>query len=151
MKAIFIVGTSHNAYQVRPQNGPPDGADAFKRYLQQVVQSRAMQTIAEEMSNESPQGRQTVGHEVAEERHLSHLLCDPDSSERIALGISKADTDKRELEWLRRLTNAKYPVLFVCGATHVDSFVRHCQKGGLASTIEEQDFEVPLPLEARII
>jgi hypothetical protein len=123
MKAIFIVGTGHQAYQKRPRCGPQDGADAFKRHILQIVQTHACKTIAEEMSTEAPGGCRTVGHEVAKEENLSHILCDPTCLERQALGISKDNTPldiaKREDEWLRRLVySGIYPVLFLCGAHH---------------------------------
>jgi hypothetical protein len=158
MKAIFIVGTNHEGYQIRPQCGPEDGADAFKQHVLQTARTHAVQTIAEEMSWEPLRGRRTVCHEVAKEEHLAHIMCDPTSSERQALGISKENTpldnEKREKEWLRRvkMQSCRYPVLFVCGANHVFSLSRLCQDEGLVPTIVNYDFEAPeIPLERRII
>jgi hypothetical protein len=158
LKTILIVGTSHEAYQIRPQCGPQDGADAFKQYILQTVQTHGVKTVAEEMSVEALRGRRTVCDEVAEEDKLLHILCDPAGSERQALNISKdntpSDDKKRETEWLRRLVAAscRYPVLFVCGAKHVCSFAQLCRDEGLMSTVVRDDFEAPdIPLERRII
>jgi len=158
MKAIFIVGTSHEGYQIRPQCGPQDGADAFKQYVLQTVQTHAVETIAEEISMEGLRGRHTVCDEVAKEEHLFHIMCDPTCSERQVLGISKenspSDNERREKEWLRRLKTplCRYPVLFVCGANHVSSLAQLCRDEGLVPTIVDYDFEVPeIPLERRII
>jgi hypothetical protein len=158
LKAIFIVGTGHEAYQIRPQCGPQDGADAFKQYVLQTVRTHGVQTVAEEMSVEPLRGRRTVCDEVAEEETLFHIWCDPTCSERQALDISKdntpSDDKKRETEWLRRLVAAscRYPVLFVCGAKHVCSFAQLCRDEGLVPTIVNGDFEAPeIPLERRII
>jgi hypothetical protein len=156
-KEIFIAGTSHERYQIRPRSGPQDGADAFKHYILQTIRTRAVQTIAEEMSVEALRGRGTVGAEVANEEKLSHIFCDPTLSERQALGISKANTPldnlNREKEWLHRLAQfCRYPVLFVCGANHVSSLAQLCRGEGLVATIVNCDFEVPgIPLECQIL
>ena len=146
---------SHEQYQIRPQCGPRDGADAFKQYVLQVVRTHAVVTVAEEMSVEALRGRHTVGREVAKEAKLSHLFFDPTVSERKALGISRDDAFSgmlREGEWLRRLKDhSKYPVLFVCGANHVNSFARLCLNEKLTPTILNDDFEADILLECRII
>ena len=131
LRSIFIVGTGHQAYQTRPRCGPQDGADAFKRHIQQMTRMHGCKTIAEEMSVEAMGGCDTVGAEVAKEDNLIHILCDPTCSERKALGISKdntqVDIDKRENEWLKRLErSSEYTVLFLCGANHVYSFAQIC-------------------------
>lgn len=156
MKPIFIVGTSHESYQIRPRCGPQDGADTFKQYISQAARTHSVKTVAEEMSLEALKGRLTVCDEVAKEENLSHILCDPTYSERAALGISKEDTPsnakKREKEWLRRLEPCIFPVLFVCGANHVCSFAQLCRDEGLVPTIVDCDFEAPeIPLDRRII
>jgi hypothetical protein len=157
MNAIFIVGTSHEAYQTRSRCGPHDGAEAFKRHILQILQAHACNIIAEEMSDEVLLGRNTVGQEVAKAQNLFHILCDPTSSERLVLGISKDNTSsdraKRENEWLRRIVYfGKYPVLFLCGATHVCSFARRCRSGGLETTVVTCNFEASeIPLDRRII
>lgn len=156
-KRIFVVGTSHHQYQVRPDSGPHDGANAFKRYLLETVTTYAIQTIAEEMSVEALNGRLTVGHEIAIEMNLKHALCDPSSLERQVLGISPRgtllDNMRREAEWLRRLSQGcPHPILFVSGAAHVASFAELCTAGGLQSVILNPDFEVlGIPLDQRII
>jgi hypothetical protein len=155
MREIFIVGTSHERYQIRPSGRQQDGANAFRRHVLQTVQSWRVQTIAEEMSEEGLRGRRTVCGEVAKDESLSHILCDPNRSEREALGISEntpSDNEKREKEWLRRLQSSRYPVLFVCGATHVGSFARCCGDEGLVPTIVTDDFEAPgIPLDRQFL
>jgi hypothetical protein len=127
LSAILIVGTGHEAYQIRPRCGPQDGADAFKRHILQTVRTHRCKTIAEENSVEGLRGRCTVGQEVAREEVLKHILCDPTASEREEIGISQDNSDiaKREGEWVRRVIDlGVYPVLFVCGSTHVSSFAQ---------------------------
>ena len=157
MKAILIVGTSHEQYQIRPQCGPQDGADAFKQHVEQTLKTHTVQSIAEEMSIEGLRGRCTVCDEIAKERKLPHILCDPTRLERYDLGItegnSPSDDEKREKEWLRRIVQScRYPVLFVCGANHVCSFAQLCQNEGLVPTIVTYDFEAPkIPIDRRIL
>jgi hypothetical protein len=156
MKDILIIGTSHKGYQIRPRCDLQDCADAFKRYLLTTVQKCAVQTVAEEMSLEALGIRHTVGKEIATERKLRHIYCDPNCSERQSLGISKDDTPtdyrKREEEWLRRVVQScTYPVLFVCGACHVDSFANLCRDKGLTPAVVNRDFEdSTIPLDRRI-
>jgi len=133
MAKIYIVGTSHESYQIRPRDAPNDGANAFKDHLRNAVHKCAVRLIAEEMSIEVLQGRSTVGCEIAKEENLFHVLCDPTRAERLALGISECNTDsdimKRENEWLSRIAQCgEYPVLFVCGANHVSSFEQQLPK-----------------------
>jgi hypothetical protein len=121
VNAIFIVGTGHQAYQTRPRRGPQDGAEAFKRHIQEILQIHACKAIAEEMSVEVLGDRRSVDQEIAKEENLFHIFCDPTCSERQALGISKGNTRrnvaKREREWLRRLVcSGTDTVLFLCVA-----------------------------------
>jgi hypothetical protein len=153
MKEIFIAGTSHERYQIRIL--VQDGADAFRRHVLQTVRSWRVQTIAGEMSEEGLKGRRTVCDEVAKDEGLSHIFCDPNCSQREALGISKentpSDIEKREKEWLRRLQSPTYPVLFVCGANHVGSFARCCRDDGLVPTIVTDNFEARIPLDQQFL
>lgn len=155
-ETILIVGTSHDAYQIRPRSGPQDGANAFKKFLLETVQRHAAKTIAEEMSTEALRRRTSVGREVANEGNLVHIYCDPTCAQRRALGISKQNTPeddaKREQEWLRRLGEVcRHPVLFLCGGNHVASFAQLSRSVGFATNVLNRDFEAPIPLDQRII
>ena len=104
----------------------------------------------------------SVAQKVAAQLGLKEpLFCDPDSEQRKLLGIEdegeielKRDYDrsisddeaqqrirvsrtKRELCWLEQLqkkvSESEYPVLFICGAKHVDTF---------SKLLEENDFNV---------
>lgn len=95
--------------------------------------------------------------EVAEERKLSHVLCDPNTSERNSLGISSEgtqnDNERREQEWLRRLgIGVNSPVLFICGANHAQSFAGLCSQNGLQAIVVTGNFEdSSIPLDRRFI
>ena len=103
----------------------------------------------------------SIPQRVAKELSLKPLFCDPDGEQRASLEIEyesaielerdfehrisaeKADRRiresriKREQYWLKRLQEkvpeSEYPVLFICGATHVESF---------SKLLEDNDFDV---------
>ena len=104
----------------------------------------------------------SVAQKVAAELGLKELLfCEPDSEQRKLLGIEderlielerdferrisadeakrriRESRTKREHYWLKRLREkvpkSEYPVLFICGAEHVDTF---------SKLLEENDFNV---------
>lgn len=102
--------------------------------------------------------KESLGQMVAQELGVEHRFCDPTSEERESLGIpSEAelkqhlglgkflkDTEPQRLEeeeqkywpirerfWLDRICDATVqPVLFLCGDTHVDSFLRLLESEG---------------------
>ena len=69
---------------------------------------------------------------------IEHRFCDPDSSERKALGIevdpkkqTESDWRKREQVWLSRIADCKLRrVLFVCGDNHYDAFAQLLESNG---------------------
>ena len=75
---------------------------------------------------------------VAEEKPpIEHYFCDPDGKQCTDLRIERDNWTKREHYWLDRLQqkvpDSEYPVLFICGADHVDTF---------SKLLEENDFNV---------
>lgn len=155
-KEIFIVGTAHEAYQIRPQGAPADGVDAFKAELDEIVRQYHPTVIAEEMNLEALNGRRTVCQEIATAQGLDHIFCDPDRREREMLGIAQNDhsvnRQRREAEWAHRLQkNDARRLLFVCGAIHVESFAKLCRDIGWNPQIICEDFRADIPLDRRII
>ena len=103
----------------------------------------------------------SIPQRVAEELTLKHLFCEPDNEQRdsrkikdemvieierdFKRSISAEEADrqiresrtKREDYWLeqlqRKVAESEYPVLFICGAEHVDTF---------SKLLEENDFNV---------
>jgi len=117
-------------------------------------------------------GQGSVCREVADELCLAHCYCDPDTVERTALDIEgmpaiknriffaarrgatqderdeeakpqiRNSNDKREREWLSRLTSQNlFPVLFVCGADHVDSFAALLWKHDINVHVVHRDWQ----------
>lgn len=121
----------------------------FVAWIVQQARLHQANCIAEELNEEGlREARVTssVPQRIAQERGLPHRFCDPDNAERKAAGILaasdvramalmedsvaekeierrvRAHYAKREEIWLRRLMDVPRPVLFVCGADHVQSF-----------------------------
>jgi hypothetical protein len=149
MKSIALIAANHSHQY---PDHPKGRADLFGSLLAQLAHSHGVDLIAEEMSREALEmenATKSTVEAVAESLQIRHLLCDPDSAERKALGIPsyedlkvargirhvfeaeeallKADERAywpiRETEWLNRL--GKFPhrsVLFVLGPDHVDTF-----------------------------
>jgi hypothetical protein len=149
MTTAVLVGANH-AHQL-PGN-PSGRADLFREFVAQQARACRVDLIAEEMSREALAKWKVEKSSVqaaAESVHVKHLLCDPDSAERKALGIPSYEELKaargashlsgedeellkndertywpiREKEWLKRVANINHRrVLFVIGPDHVESF-----------------------------
>lgn len=164
---IFILGTSHR-YQAPKTLDEQAHAKQFRFLLQVLCDKYKIKGIAEEMSEEALQERTldcSVPFELAQSQKLLHRYCDPDRSERDALGILQDTTveingwasnlsrleiqkciaehhRRREEVWLERLSKFDaFPVLFVCGADHVDSFVSLLERESITVSVVERNWE----------
>jgi hypothetical protein len=162
MNEIALIGTSHT-YQ-RPGN--PD-AGTFEGFIKSLLDSSNFAAIVEEMSAQalSEQGAAlSICKRVADEQGVRHLYCDPDRqtrsrheirqeneiratahfkriSEQEILKQIQASYDRREQYWLDRILELDcWPVLFVCGANHVDSFGAKVKAGGLSAKVLISDW-----------
>jgi len=148
-KVVYILGTSH-VYQRNDDSCLSSSIDEFKLYLRSLCQLNGIKAIGEEMSLTSLADfdrDESVPFKFAKEfNDLKHKYCDPDRSEQEMLGIKPAEyfnlkahfenwpKDKKEkLEWQEDLKREPYwlcnilelnewPILFICGSKHVDSF-----------------------------
>lgn len=116
----------------------------------------------------------SVAQEVAAELGLKEFLfCEPDSEQRKLLGIEdeklielewyferrisadeakrriRESRTKREHYWLKRLREkvpkSEYPVLFICGAEHVDTFSKLLEENDFNVTCIYKDWEPSIP------
>lgn len=155
-KAIFVLGTRHTL-QRGLANAPGGTYEAFRQIIRQAVRRHSIRTIGEEMSLTALGETVSLPKKLATELRISHLFCDPDERERLLLGIPVTDCpatrSQRESEWLNRLQSASFPVLFICGAEHVDSFFEKCEVQGIVTKVIERDWAPiqPIPLDYRLI
>jgi hypothetical protein len=123
MRAVFLVGVNHQ-YQVGPDGDPPVEASAedfskFEDFLRDVIARHGIRGVAEEMSRYALRTRQRVRGDsfpcrLAAKIRLPHRYCNPDTD--------MADS-QREQYWIKELiTFDTFPVLFILGASHVESF-----------------------------
>jgi hypothetical protein len=122
MRAVFLVGTNHQ-YQIGP-NGiipvdvPAEHFLAFRDFLQIVIERHKIRGIAEEMSLYALERQwvhsDSVPCELAKEIGLPHQYCNPDTV---------MPDSQREQYWINELIAFNtFPVLFILGACHVESF-----------------------------
>jgi hypothetical protein len=95
---IHIIGTSHSLqiWTVAKRNGESTDArkevmEAFESYLTDIARSLKADMIAEEASDEwvttYGHGASSMAMDVATKLGIQHLFCDPDTSQRRALGL----------------------------------------------------------------
>lgn len=144
VKTIFLVGTRHD-YQ-RPGSL---SSEEFHALVAASCKEQDIKLIAEEMSIDALSlygAKQSVGEQVADSLRIGHCYCDPSIEEQKRLGIThpgkvglsdfsavrasqevdpevRASNAIRERRWLEHLLELEcWPVLFVCGAHHIESF-----------------------------
>ena len=163
-KQVLIVGTNHQI-QMRGQEASKHESDGFKKQLVEWCIKENLKAIAEEMSRDAVTeagSHRTVPEEVVEELKLKHKYCDPGRETRIKLGIRDkiaikrdawmADQDpsealedrerRRKFYWLKQLECLDtFPVLFVCGYCHVDSFKELLECHGFKTKILESNWK----------
>ena len=163
---VIVVGTSHSI-QLGKNGASGEADEQFTAFLESICHRYRVRVVAEEMNTEAlaENKRSTsIPQRLATSLKLEHRFCDPNRSERIALGIlqendirarafgsgsSEAEIvacvaeshQKRERYWLDQLRALdRWPVLFVCGADHVGSLATLLEREGIAKLIAAQDW-----------
>jgi hypothetical protein len=143
-RKVILIGTAH-----RYQESDKPGADELKAFVETCCGKFGIRAIGEEMSQEALQEKtisSSVSADLARTLEIPHRFCDPDWNERTRIGIfqethiralgsqqnwseDKIDAElqaserKREQYWISQLIDLNlWPVLFICGAFHVDTF-----------------------------
>ena len=149
VRDVWVIGTSHD-YQVLRRDEDQPGIGQFRAIVTATATEGSVRAIAEEMSLEGlalPKADESVCREVARALDIPHRFCDPCAQERKALGIAEDDDIRlrgfftgrdqraiddevrasytlREQRWLGHLIELDaWPLLFVCGANHAESFI----------------------------
>lgn len=161
-RKVILIGTAHH-YQ---ESGKP-GADELKAFAQRYARQFRIRAIGEEMSREALNERSvtsSVGADLARALAIHHRYCDPERIERTRLGISaqndirasgwlqnwsaseidakiQSSEGKREKYWISQLIDLdEWPLLFICGATHVGSLRDLLELHGIAVEVACQDW-----------
>ena len=141
-RLVFLFGTRHD-YQ-RP--GSP-GSEDFHVEIVRRCREHGIKAIAEEMSLDALRrfgAHESVCKRVGDSLGLTHRYCDPSIEEQKMLGIAnpgrvgasgfspvahevdpgvQRENAIRRRYWLERIIELNaWPMLFVCGAVHTESF-----------------------------
>ena len=160
-RTVFVLGTDH-CYQRRDVHFTEAQHVAFAQFVIEICRTRQIEVVGEEFSIDAlaeAQIAQTVPYAIARSLNLVHRYCDPDLATRAKLGIQKegdirvnahfnrwaesviqqklqASHRARETLWLQQIFELDvWPLLFVCGADHVMSFL---------TLLREQNIQVEL-------
>lgn len=162
-RAVILVGTTHK-YQYP---GSPAERE-FQVCLQHLCSHWAIAAIAEEMNVEALKQKEvdsSIARQLARSWDIRHRYCDPVSAERELLRIISeqqirldgffqnlsndeieravvASHSIRERYWLEELGKLNaWPVVFICGANHIERFSVLLQANGISVTIAFRDWE----------
>lgn len=161
---VLLVGTNHEHQLIGYKDGE---TQVFGSYLSSLCDSEYIDLLAEELNEEAIElwkAQDSIARRLAVERKIDHIFCDPDSSERRALGIltyeelrtksnygrvltneqdeclkrdEKSYWPKREDFWLRKIqANSPSRCLFVLGSNHVQSFSTLLSSHGISAEVK---------------
>ena len=165
---LYLVGTYHSNQPL----GCTEGMYLeFKEYLPNLCDIESIDLLAEEFSEEALglwKATTTVAQQLATERQITHIFCDPNTDQRRELGIPNDEELKsklgygsilnlsqlkqisieelsfwsiREEYWLNRVLEiTANKCLFVLGSGHVDSFSMLLTNRGFSIEIKNHNW-----------
>jgi len=139
-RAVYLFAVNHHGYQLPDHKVfsrvSPEAREEFSYSIDTAISQHRIAGIAEEMSLEALQrseSDESVICRLASKMCLPYHLCDLDPH---------APDDQRELIWSCELNSFNtFPVLFVLGARHVESFERLLTKSGFLPFIIVHDWK----------
>lgn len=161
-RKVILIGTAHH-YQ---ESGKP-GTHELRAFAEKCGREFGIRAIGEEMSREALKERNvssSVGADLARTLGMPHRYCDPHRHKRVQIGISQendirasgflqdwSDEEidakiqsarrRREEYWISQIIDlALWPLLFICGATHIDSLRDLLRTHGIAVQVACQDW-----------
>lgn len=137
---IYLLGVDHQVQHDRRLSVN----SGFEKYVVSFCEFHCIEVIAEEFSVEAKTLSKvdtSVAEDIGEKLGLVHCFCDPTTAERAALNITKESIDAREYAWLNRLQEYKHlSVLFICGKSHLESFLEKAITSGYSVLVCSQQF-----------
>lgn len=149
MHSVYLIGVNHK-YQlglggepIRVEGTSEEFAE-FEQFIRDAVDTYHIRAVAEEMSSAALKKHFISGDSVpcrlARAAGVAHRYCDPDPEARKRLNIQS--NEHRERHWLEELTSLNvFPVLFVLGVDHIDSFGILLREHGFASSTLARDWQ----------
>jgi hypothetical protein len=153
MRSVYLAGTAHR-YQRDSTLVPESQIEELRKMLREIIEQKGIRGIAEEMSKDGlpfSRNRRSVGKQLADQLGLAHDYSDPDEATRKALSIEKdkQGDPKRERYWLERLQSfVEFPILFILGARHFESFASLLTQSGFQVFEVVRDWKPSSPSEA---
>ncbi len=156
MHKVFLVGTNHR-YQMctRFTAVTQSQFEEFIEMLRDTIARNGIRGIAEEMNIEGLRKwgcqEHSIGYQLARELGIAHDYSDADEATRKARSIEKGKQGdpERERYWLERLQSFdKFPVLFVLGSNHFESFTSLLTQSGFQVFEVVRDWKPSPPSEA---
>lgn len=148
MREIFLVGVNHK-YQFGPDGviiryGPPEAFAEFRQFLRDTIAGHGIRAVAEEMSLAALRRHSlpcdSIPCRIAAELNLPHRYCDPDPE--IQERLNTDSNDKREKYWIQELMSLNvFPVLFVLGCDHIETFQLLLLGHGLTPLVVARDWQ----------
>jgi hypothetical protein len=135
MKLVYIIGTRHEY-----QTGiffQQARIEQFAQMLCQIIEMYKVAGVGEELCLPvlmEQEVEASIPYRVCQELGLAHKYCDPDKATKGKLGIT--NQPQREQFWLDQIKSfTEFPVLFICGMTHCDSFAGLLESSGFKPVI----------------
>jgi hypothetical protein len=152
---IYLIGVNHRIQHNGNNSSDLSKRNGFINYLLRKVNEFDVLLIAEEFNQEAltrSDATKATAKIAAEKARIEHRFCDPDSQERVRIGIpscvelqielfGKAKTIRnhkenellqikckkfnsiREKYWFEKIKDKSlYNVVFICGDDHIESF-----------------------------
>ncbi len=149
MRTVYLIGVNHK-WQLGLNSIIPvvdataEDFEEFRHLLRTTVTCHGVRGIAEEMSVDALKRQFVEGDSVpcslAAETCLPHRYCDPGIEIQQNLNI-KTDQE-REKYWLEQIISFDlFPLLFIVGACHINSFQSLLTVSGLQPFIVERDWK----------
>lgn len=172
MAKVILIGTSHK-YQCLGGGADAESIEKFKRMVRLACLEHGAKAVAEEMSEAAIKERrasESATQTLCREIGLEHQLSDPSPELRTQLSICNVNDIKlkgilenwtddhieaavrkshetRERFWLKQLCALDvWPVVFVCGAEHCNSFVELLEANNIEVVIVFKDWNPTNPL-----
>ena len=153
MRSVYLAETAHR-YRRDSTLVPESQIEELRKMLREIIEQKGIRGIAEEMSKDGlpfSRNRRSVGKQLADQLGLAHDYSDPDEATWKALSIEKGKQadPKRERYWLERLQSfVEFPVLFILGTRHFESFTRLLTQSGFQVFEVVRDWKPSSPSEA---
>ncbi|MFC1857599.1 hypothetical protein ACFL9U_06165 [Thermodesulfobacteriota bacterium] len=156
---IYLLGVSHDQQT--------DPSPEFVAYIKATCRRHGIRSFAEELSLDGLSdvgASESILKRIADGMDVPHKYCGPTRRERAQRGIlgsqdiqiqafqddwppSRIDEEEKryfgkiEYAWLEKLRPVFVdPMLFVCGAAHLDSFPQKAKEGGFTAIVLEPTF-----------